>query len=407
MNQALRSPIAMDELNSSYFQHEHDEVYALPPQCFTSEDFFQFELNAVWKKQWFCIGRASDIPNAGDYFAFEVGEDALFAIKTREGKINVLSNVCRHRNMLLLEGVGNVRRISCPLHAWIYNMEGELVSAPGLTDSDAHFDPKSVCLPKIRSEVWEGFIFITYDTLAPDLHSRLGHLSSQLSNYHLADLTASEPLKMETFDWNWKIFNDECYHCSFLHASSWGAMYDTSPETVDEDAVFNDLPNGIVSYNLISPHIDAAPTNTGSILQPPMAGLSDKERSQLSYITIAPNLLLVAMPDKVKYFMWLPKSANQSIYGVSWLYPQSTLEREDHLEKFHTEHHDLYPVMVEDLFAWRRSHQGMKSQFSSRGRLTNQELVIKRLQNWLIDQYRAEDARVAQQRQILAIEAVG
>ena len=406
MNTAVRSPIEIQEFDQSYFQHETDEVYALPPACFTSEEFFQFELNAVWKKQWFCIGRASDIPNSGDFFTFEVGDDALFAIRTREGKINVLSNVCRHRNMLLLEGAGNVRRISCPLHAWVYNMEGELVSAPGLTDSGADFDPKSVCLPKIRTEIWEGFIFINYDALAPDLHTRLTNLGQQLSNYRMAELKSSEPLKMETFDWNWKIFNDECYHCSFLHASSWGAMYETSPDRVDESVAFNDLPNGIVSYNLISSHKDAAPTNTGSILQPPMTSLTDDERSQLSYISVAPNLQLIAMPDRVKYFLWLPNSANKSRNSVSWMYPQSTLEREDHKEKFDKEHDDLYPVMIEDLFAWRRSHMGMKSNFASRGRLTNEELVIKRLQNWLIDQYRAEDRRVEEEHRVLPIKAV-
>ena len=403
---SVRSPIKIEEFDTSYFQQETDAVYALPPECFNSEEFFQFELNAVWKHQWFCIGRANDIPKTGDFFTFDVGNDALFAIRTREGQINVLSNVCRHRNMLLLEGAGNVRRISCPLHAWVYNMEGELVSAPGLTDTGASFDPKSVCLPKIRSEVWEGFIFINYDTLAPALHTRLGKLGEQLANYNMAELKASEPLKMEPFDWNWKVFNDECYHCSFLHASSWGAMYETSPDLVDEQAIFNDVENGIVSYNLISTHIDAAPTNTGSILQPPMAGLTDQERSQLSYVTIAPNLLIVAMPDKVKYFLWLPKSANASTYGVSWLYPQSTLEREDHKEKFDTEHDDLYPVMIEDLFAWRRSHMGMQSTFASRGRLTNEELVIKRLQNWLIDLYRAEDQRGEEASRVLPIKAV-
>ncbi|MEJ6666707.1 MAG: aromatic ring-hydroxylating dioxygenase subunit alpha [Alcaligenes aquatilis] len=406
MTTALRSPIAIEEFDRSYFQQETDEVFALPPECFNSEEFFQFELNAVWKKQWFCVGRATDIPNAGDFFTFDVGNDALFAIRTREGGINVLSNVCRHRNMLLLEGAGNVRRISCPLHAWVYNMEGELVSAPGLTDTGASFDPKSVCLPKIRAEVWEGFIFINYDAMAPALHTRLGNLGKQLANYRMSELKSSEPLKMESFDWNWKILNDECYHCSFLHASSWGGMYETNPDRVDETAVFNDVANGIVSYNLLSTHKDAAPTHTGSILQPPMNGLTDQERTRLSYVTVAPNLLLVAMPDKVKYFMWLPKSAKQSTYGVSWMYPQETLEREDHKEKFDQEHDDLYPVMIEDLFAWRRSHQGMQSNFASRGRLTNEELVIKRLQNWLIDLYRAEERRADEQSRVLPIRAI-
>lgn len=406
MKQDLRSPIAIEEFDKSYIQEETDTVYALPAECFTDQDFFDFELNAVWKSQWFCIGRETDIPETGDFFTFEVGGDQLFAIRTREGKINVLSNVCRHRNMLLLEGQGNVRRISCPLHAWIYNMEGELVSAPGLTDRDTDFDPKSVCLPKIRTDVWEGFIFINYDATASDLSERLGNLGEQLGNYKMSELRSAEPLKMEPFDWNWKIFNDECYHCVFLHASSWGEMYDISPESVDEAVDFNDVEKGIVSYRLISSHRDAAPTHTKSILQPALEGLTDEERSQLSYITVAPNLLIVAMPDKVKYFLWLPKSATQSNYGVSWLYPESTLQREDHNEKFEQEHDDLYPVMIEDLFAWRRSQMGMQSTFASRGRLTDDEIVIKRLHKWLIDQYRTEDDRVKNAKPTINLKVV-
>jgi hypothetical protein len=181
-------------------------------------------------------------------------------------------------------------------------------------------------------------------------------------------------------------------------------MYDISPESVDEHVHFNDVEKGIVSYRLISSHRDAAPTNTKSILQPPLEGLTDEERSQLSYITVAPNLLIVAMPDKVKYFLWLPKSATQSTYGVSWLYPESTLQREDHHEKFVEEHDDLYPVMIEDLFAWRRSQMGMQSTFASRGRLTNDEIVIKRLQKWLIDQYRKEDDRVKNTKPVINLK---
>lgn len=397
MSQHLKSPIDINTFDSSYYTNERDAVYALPPQCFTSKEFFKFELNAVWKKEWFCIGHESDIRNTGDYFTFTIGDDPLVAIRDRSGKVNVLSNVCQHRSMLILEGRGNTRRLRCPLHAWVYNTEGELVSAPGLTDAkDDVFDIKEVCLPKIRTEVWEGFIFICLDPDTPSLENRLSGLSDKLKNYHMKDLRASSPLKLEEFDWNWKIFNDECYHCIFLHANSWGDMYHTSAEILDESSEFNDIENGIVSYNLLSQFVDAAPTHTGKILQPPMDTLTEEERSRLSYITVAPNLLIVAMPDKVKYFLWLPVSENKSLYGVSWMYPESTLALPSFEENFVKEHDDLYPVMEEDLYAWRRSQMGMESQFATRGRLTNTEIVIKRLQNWLIDRYRKEDALAKQ-----------
>ncbi|MFD1009460.1 aromatic ring-hydroxylating oxygenase subunit alpha [Oceanisphaera ostreae] len=388
----IKSPIEIKEFDASYA--DGNSVVSLPAECFTSEDFFKFEMNAVWGHEWFCIGRATDIPKAGDYYTIQVGDDPLIVIRDRSGSVNVLSNVCQHRGMILIEGSGNTRRLRCPLHAWVYNTSGELVSAPGLTDKeDEQFDVKEVCLPKIRTDLWEGFIFITFDKEIAPLSDRLTNLGDQLKNYNMTELRSAEPLTMEKFDWNWKIFNDECYHCSFLHANSWGDMYPLPQSHVDEMVKFNDVGRGLVSYNLISPHLDAAPTHTGSVLQPAIDTLTDEERTQLSYITVAPNLLIVAMPDKVKYFLWLPSGAQETWYGVSWMYPESTLARDDFQEKFDQEHEDLAPVMVEDLYAWRGVQKGYRSQFATRGRLTSDELVIQRLQNWLIDKYRTENSR--------------
>jgi phenylpropionate dioxygenase-like ring-hydroxylating dioxygenase large terminal subunit len=388
----IKSPISIANFDASY--SDSGPVYSMPPECFTSEEFYQFELNAVWAHEWFCIGRVNDIPKAGDYYTIEVGEDPLIVIRDRSGSVNVVSNVCQHRGMVIVEGRGNTRRLSCPLHAWVYNTSGELTSAPGLSDEKVEdFNIKDVCLPKIRTEIWEGFIFITFDESLPPLSDRLGNLGDQLSNYKMSELRASEPLKMEVFDWNWKIFNDECYHCSYLHGGSWGEMYPLPQSNVDEMVKFNDVEKGLVSYNLISQHIDAAPTHTGSILQPSIDGLTDQERQQLSYITVAPNLLIVAMPDKVKYFMWLPKGATESWYGVSWMYPESTLALDSYEKNYQQEHDDLWQVMEEDLFAWKGVQKGMQSKYAPRGRLTSHELVIQRLQNWLIDKYRAEEKR--------------
>ncbi len=163
-------------------------------------------------------------------------------------------------------------------------MNGQLVSAPGLTDNpDSTVDLRAICLPKIRTEVWEGFIFITFDESLAPVTERLSKLNKQLKNYNMPSLRAPEPMDLEEFDWNWKIFNDECYHCMYLHGSSWGDMYAlTRGTTVDEQVEFNDLERGIMSYNLCSTHMDAAPTYTKSVLQPPMTGLTDQERTQLS-----------------------------------------------------------------------------------------------------------------------------
>ena len=61
---------------------------------------------------------------------------------------------------------------------------------------------------------------------APDLALWAGYMAS---------LRGAVPLHLEEFDWNWKMFHDECYHCMFLHSSSWGDMYELRRhQTLDE-----------------------------------------------------------------------------------------------------------------------------------------------------------------------------
>ncbi|MET8808835.1 SRPBCC family protein [Streptomyces sp. NPDC004546] len=50
-----------------------------------------------------------------------------------------------------------------------------------------------------------------------------------------------------------------------------------------------------------------------------------------------PNLLIIALPDKVRYFVWLPTGTTGSVFAVTWLYPQSTLDLPDFKEVWQME----------------------------------------------------------------------
>lgn len=386
----VHSPIPVEEFDAS--TTAHGKTVALPPATFTDPDFYEFELDAVWGHDWFCIGRVTDIPKPGDYYTITVGKEPLLITRMQDGSVRVLSNVCQHRGLLLAEGRGNVRRIRCPMHSWVYDLSGQLLTAPGLSGTP-DFDPKEVCLPQIRSEIWEGFLFVTFDNSIAPLAGRLAKLKEQLANYNLPALRSFVPLEMEHYDWNWKMYTDECYHCAHLHADSWGKMYPLPQTAVDEEAIYNDPANGIIAYDLISPHIDAAPTRTGKALFPILPGLSEEQRSRLAYVTVAPNLLIVGMPDKVKYFIWLPSGPQSSQFGVSWTYPESILADPGFKERWDMEKEDLYPVMIEDLNGWRRYQAGAVSRFAPRGRLSDHERVVGRLQDWLVGRYKAAAGR--------------
>ncbi|MDO9127123.1 MAG: Rieske 2Fe-2S domain-containing protein, partial [Parvibaculum sp.] len=73
------------------------EAETLPPHCYTSEEFFKFEKEALFSREWLCVGREDWVKNPGDYFtASHVGEPLIIS-RTRDGELKALSAVCQHR----------------------------------------------------------------------------------------------------------------------------------------------------------------------------------------------------------------------------------------------------------------------------------------------------------------------
>lgn len=379
-------PVSLDALGLS--DREHPYAVALPPECYTSPGFYEFELDALWGHTWFCVGRDSEIPHPGDYYTINVGAEPLLVIRGDDGEVRVLSAVCQHRGMVVAQGRGCAERIRCPFHFWTYTTAGQLLSAPDMGEVNG-FDPSAIALPEIRSAAWEGFRFATFNPDEPPLAERLGAVSSALENYEIASLLPAAPLDLERYECNWKLFSDECYHCSFLHARSWHRLYPTPSSRVDTHIPYSDLGVGVIGYDLLGKEIDASPTRTGKALHPILPGLTEDDRMRLRYITVMPNLLIVAMPDKVKYFLWLPAGATSSYWGVSWLFPETTLGRADFRGTWDMERSDLAPVMEEDVLAWSRTQQGLASRFAPRSRYAPTEDVVVAFNRWCVARYRA------------------
>ncbi len=94
----------------------------LPPQCYTSPQFYEFELEAIFCKEWVCLGHVHQIPRPGDYFTITIGDDPLIVVRDESGDVRVVSAVCRHRGMVLAEGSGHCDRLLvCPYHEWSYD----------------------------------------------------------------------------------------------------------------------------------------------------------------------------------------------------------------------------------------------------------------------------------------------
>ena len=152
MSDTFPNPVQELQLNAKV---PFEQAHAMPKSVYTSTDFLEQEIENIFKKDWFCAGRASSLPNPGDYTTLELAGQPIMVIRDRDGNLRAQSNVCLHRMSTLLTGRGNTRSIVCPYHAWTYNLDGSLRGAPAMGKNDA-FCKDQLKLPTVRCEEWLG-----------------------------------------------------------------------------------------------------------------------------------------------------------------------------------------------------------------------------------------------------------
>src|SRR5919108_590420 len=117
--------------------------------------------------------------------------------------IELLSNVCRHRQAIMLQGRGNAQNIVCPVHRWTYDMTGKLLGAPRFADQPC------VKLHSTPLRRWNGLLFAGPRDPAADLARITTATDWDFSGYVL------DSVRIDEYDINWKTFIEtylEVYH---------------------------------------------------------------------------------------------------------------------------------------------------------------------------------------------------
>ena len=198
-----------------------EDAITLPLHCYTSNKWYEREVENIFLKEWLCVGRVDQVADPGDFFTLRLMGEPIVIVRGDQGNINALSTICRHRAMEVVEGEGNRRSFQCPYHAWTYSLQGNLIGAPEM-EKTRNFDKSKCALPALRTETWEGFIFVNFDSRAKPLSPSLAPLSRRLKNYQLSDMRGTKPLVYEG-NWNWKLWIEnfmEAYHVLGLHKGS-------------------------------------------------------------------------------------------------------------------------------------------------------------------------------------------
>ena len=123
------------------------------------------ELEAIWYRDWVCVGREEELREAGDYFVAAVGDESLVVTRDRDGRLHAFHNTCRHRGSRLCtvpRGRFAGGRIVCPYHAWSYALSGELLATPKM-ELPRDFRREEHALYAVHVDTWGGFLFVNLD----------------------------------------------------------------------------------------------------------------------------------------------------------------------------------------------------------------------------------------------------
>ncbi len=340
---------------------------SLPSVCYTSSKFLAREESKVLRRGWHCLGREDEVPCAGDFFTVNILNESLIVVRDSSLEVTVVSNVCRHRAMPVAEGSGNTVMFRCPYHAWTYELDGSLRSAP-LIDAQ---EVENCRLPKVRAEIWAGFIFATLNPNAISLAESLADLHKSIENYkphamhHIGNFS-------EVWNCNWKSLVEnfmDGYHLSVVHPES------LRPLTPTRLCQYGVQGENFTSY--IANYATTAPERCNHA-----SDLTDEERRQSKLFCVFPSMVVSVSPDTLVYLALQPDGTDR--VKVKW--GISVFETELSREEKNKRIHKWQEINHEDHDILKNLHRGHQSKLYHGGSLapSNLEGTVSHFHDYLI-----------------------
>lgn len=331
---------------------------SMPPSFYGDPAVYEEEIERVFLSSWICVGRADEVPNVGDYYTLEMFDEALIVARQSDNSVAVLSNVCRHRGSLIMQGRGNEKRFTCPYHRWSYHLDGGLLAAP-LVDKTPGFDAKQCKLPTFRSEIWMGWIFVNLDGKAEDFQSQIQGLDAYVKNYHVEEMRSIDA-STEYWDLNWKCLAEnfmEGYHLTPVHRNT---LHPMTPTKLCEK-----IPGG-AGYTGYKSHYNSNFEGRTQV-HPDM---TEEECRQSMMVWIYPSFVAAISPNSTVYMSITPTGNSQLQTRWDVIARESVFEGGEAQERLEF----ARSYNKEDRERLLDVQQGLRSRFATRGYLAPPDL---------------------------------
>ena len=220
----MPSTLTTDPIVPLGFDKDPSRSRALPGHYYFDPGIFELEKRKVFHHSWQYVGHISMLPEPGSYITRSILDQNVLLLRDRKGDIQAFFNVCQHRAHQLLKGEGRLAAaaITCPYHAWTYDLSGALRSARG-TEQVVDFDLSAVRLSPVRLASFLGFLFVNLDGAAPEFELLGGDLAAEVKGFSPQAAKLHCAYRSEyrlAANWKNSVENySECFHCPISHRS--------------------------------------------------------------------------------------------------------------------------------------------------------------------------------------------
>lgn len=403
--------LSVDEILTE-IQHAADlpleESTTLPAQAYTSPDFFDWEVENIFRKEWLALCHVSQIPNVGDFLNIDLLGEPLIVIRDKSNEVRVLSRVCPHRGMDIMppgfgydghspaqakEGesnCGNTRLLLCPYHSWTFELDGKVKACAEMQEAKG-FNRDEWGLKPFRIEIWNGFVFINFSGNAPEsVAEQYAGLGKHLEPWNLGDM---ELVFAQEWDcaFNWKVLTEnfmESYHHAGAHHKTLQPMMPA-----------RDTWTEVEKAHYIQCHLPFKPGLRQEIAEmemrgerwdvfPPIPEVTDEKRFEWGLILGYPGFKFVVTADAAIWYRTQPLGPNRLKLLTTMLVPKSTVAHPDFESMLEKGSKMAVDFHLEDMEVCMAVQRGYYSSGYQRGRLSHLEMPI-----WLIQRYLAARSR--------------
>jgi choline monooxygenase len=315
----------------------------LPVHAYFDESVLRQELASCFKNGPGYVGHTAMVPEIGSYATLGHEGNGRVLVRNANG-IELLSNICRHRQAIMLEGQGQTDAIVCPLHRWTYDLQGGLIGAP-------HF-AKDPCrhLKSTPLSNWNGLLFDGPASVVNELATTPFMEQLDFSGYMLANVQSHE------CNYNWKSFIEvymDDYHVAPFHPGL-GHFVDCSNLQWHYGKHYSVQSVGIT--DLKNPSTPVYKRWHEQVLRMHPEGLPEYGAI---WMTIFPNIMVEWYPKVLVVSTLHPKGPQKTINVVEFYYPEEiALFEPEYMEAHQAAYNE---TVVEDDEIAERMDRGRKA----------------------------------------------